>query len=148
MAMFLHIFYTWLLSNLFHPFVFLLLSMIRGHATSFLNAEVFTIGLIFFGASLLFSVPCLLVGWLCLYLINASPNSAGTKFMLWLIIGPSLVFLEVLFILFCTGQIDIQILLFSFPAMIAVAVAILIRHRQSERLFYSPKMDNHETNLV
>lgn len=149
MAMFLHVFYTWLLANFFHPFVFLLLSMLGSDSTDFPGTEVFAIGLFFFGASVLFSVPFLLVGWLCLYLVNASPNTAVTKYLLWLVVGPSLVFFAMLlFTLLFTSEIDIEILLFSLPAMVAVAVAILIRHSQFDKLFYSHKMDNHETNMV
>jgi hypothetical protein len=146
--MFLHIFYTWLLSNFFHPFVFLLWSMVRNNFADLPGAELFAIGSFFFGISLIISVPCLLVGWLCLYLISVSLNTAVTKYILWLVVGPSLVFFEVLFILLFSNEIDIEILLSSFPAMIAVVVAILIRQRQFEKLSNSTKMVNHETNMV
>jgi hypothetical protein len=146
--MFLHTFYTWLLSNLLHPVLFVILSIITQNYPGIFNPHFFIDAVTFFAWSLVISLPCLLLGVLCLYLIINSPYSAGTKFMLWLATGPSLVFLEFLFILLVMNLVEIEILLFSFPGIAAVGISILIRYWQFEKLSYSPKIDNHETNLV
>ncbi len=148
MPMFLHIFYTWLLSNFFHLFVFITLSMIRDHSVYIPGPGDFSIGVLILGASLIASVPCLLLGWLCLYIINTSLYPGGIKFILWLATGPSLVFFEFLFVLFVTDQMDIELFLFSIPAITAVGLAILIRYGQFRKLTCSTKLNNHEANLV
>ena len=146
--MFLHTFYTWLLSNLLHPVLFILLLIITENNTDILNSGFVTAIVTFFAVSLVISLPCLLLGWLCLYLITNSPYSAGTKFMVWLTTGPSLVFFEFLFILLFMDLIETEIFLFSFPGIAAIGISILIRFRQFEKLTYTPKIENHETNLV
>jgi hypothetical protein len=146
--MFLHTFYTWLLSNLFHPILFVILSIIRQDYPGFWEQHLLIDAVTFFACSLVISLPCLLLGWLCLYLIINSPYSAGTKFMLWLMTGPSLVFLEFLFVLLVMNIMEVEIFLFSLPGIAAVGISILIRYRQFEKLNYMPKIDNHETNLV
>jgi hypothetical protein len=146
--MFLHTFYTWLLSNLLHPVLFILLPIITGNNTDIFNSEFVNDTVIFFRLSLIISLPCLLLGWLCLYLILNSPYSAGTKFILWATTGPSLVFFGFLFMLLFMNLMGAEILLFSFPGIAAVGISILIRSRQFEKLTYTPKIENHETNLV
>lgn len=146
--MFLHTFYTWLLSNLLHPLLFMILSVVRkGSAGSFCSDNLI-IELSFFTASLIISLPCLLVGWLNLYLIISSPYSGNSKFLIWVITAPLLVFLEFLFILVISDFLEIEFLVFSIPGMVAVMIAILIRYKQFRKLSHLLKINNHETNLV
>ena len=146
--MFLHTFYTWILSNLLHPILFILLMIIKGNDAEVFDSRFFTETATFLAVSLIISLPCLLLAWLCLYLILSSPYSTETKFMLWLTTGPSLVFLEFLFLFLIINVMEFEIFLFSCPGIAAVGISILIRYRQFEKLIYIPKIDNHETDLV
>lgn len=146
--MFLHTLYTWLLSNLLHPFLFMIFLLVgEGSAGSFCSDNLI-IELSFFTASLIISLPCLLVGWRCLYLIISFPFSGNSKFLIWLITAPVLVFLEFLFILFISDFLEIEFLVFSIPGMTAAMISILIRYKQFRKLSHIPKIYNHETNLV
>ena len=146
--MFLHTFYTWILSNLLHYILFIIILIITEGNPDIFDSSLFISAVIFFCLSVIISLPCLLLGWLCLNLINASPYSGGIKFLLWLVTGPSLVFFEFLFILVLTNQIENEDFLVILPAMTAAGMSILIRYRQFEKLNYTPKIDDHETNLV
>lgn len=143
--MFLHTFYTWILSNLLHPILFMLLLILKESSSGFFD---FSSTVVFFTVSLVISLPCLFLGWMCLYLILNAPYSTGAKFIVWLATGPSLAFLEFLFMLLVINLMEIEILQFSFPGIAAVGISILIRYGQFGKLIYIPKIDNHETDLV
>jgi hypothetical protein len=145
--MFLHIFYTWIVANLLHPvFIFLGFYIVDGY-------PIFTgEGLQFFFPalmySLLFSIPCLFIGWLCLYLVSITPFHNDTKFLMWLFVAPLLVFMEILVILLLEGNVDVEELVFALPGIGAVAVAILSRYVQFQNLNNIDETTNHETDLV
>jgi hypothetical protein len=145
--MFLHIFYTWLLANLLHPVMFFLAALIMREAPGF-DQNLFEIVLLLLAYSLCLSAPCLLLGWLCLYLIICSPYSGDARFVLWLVSAVLLIVLEFLFILLAGDILDLEFLLYSLPGVAAVGTSILIRYRQFKKLIHIPKINNHETNLV
>jgi hypothetical protein len=145
--MFLHTFYTWVLANLLHPIMFFLATVIMGHAAGF-DKYLFESALLFLGYSFCFSFPCLLLGWLTLYLILASLYSVEAKFLLWLVTAPSLNIMEFLIILSLFDLMELEILLFLFPGVASVGASILIRYSRFKRLIHTPKIENHETNLV
>ena len=145
--MFLHTFYTWLLANLLHPLIFFLAALIMREAPGF-DQNLFEIFYLLLFYSFCFSLPCLLLGWLCLYLIICSPYSDDAKFILWLVTAASLIILEFLVILFIGDLTDLALLLFSLPGVAALSASILIRYKQFKKLIHIPKIKNHETNLV
>lgn len=146
--MFIYTLYTWLLANLLQFLMFIIFGIVTGSPAAALNPEDFIIELSFLTASLIISLPCLLAGWLFLYLIVCYPYSGTTKFLLWLITAAFLVFLEFLFILFISDFVEPGFLKFSIPAIAAVIIAILIRYRQFSKLIHAPKINEHEANLV
>lgn len=145
--MFLHTFYTWIIANLLHPvFIFFAVYFIDGHfifGTNFF--EFFFLAILY---SFAFSIPCLLIGWLCFYLVSTTPLTLEAKFLTWLIAAPVLVFLEMFIILLIIGQIDTELLLYSMPGMAATGIAILVRYRQFQNFFNVNKTTNHETDMV
>jgi hypothetical protein len=98
--------------------------------------------------SIVISVPCLLAGWFCVYLVSTIPLSVEAKFLIWLTIAPSLVFFEIFIILLVTGYIEAELLLYSIPGMAATGIAILSRYKQFQKIISINKTTNHETNLV
>lgn len=147
--MFLHTFYTWVLANLLHPVMFLAAAFIIGDG----DAPGFDLGLfesyfLFLVYSFCISIPCLLLGWLTLYLILVSSYSGDAKFFLWLVTGPALIILEFLVILTLFNLIELEILLFLLPGIASVGASILIRYQQFKKLVHTPKIEHHETNLV
>jgi len=145
--MFLHTFYTWIIANLLHPvFIFFAVYLIDGYP--FFGTSVLEIFFLVTLYSLTFSIPCLLIGWLCFYLVSTTPLTVEAKFLTWLIAAPVLVFLEIFIILLIIGQIDAELLLYSMPGMAATGIAILVRYRQFKNFFNVNKTTNHETDLV
>lgn len=145
--MFLHIFYTWLLANLLHPvFIFLGFYLMEGYPIFTGEALQFLFPVLVY--LLLFSIPCLFIGWVCLYLVSITPFHNDAKFLMWLFVAPLLVFMEILVILLLEGKVDIEELVFALPGMVAVAVAILIRYVQFQNLINVNKTTNHEADLV
>jgi hypothetical protein len=94
------------------------------------------------------SFPCLFLGWLSLYIIVITPYTDTAKFLLWIITAPALVLFEFIIILSMFDFIGKEIILFSLPGIAATGVAIGIRYPQFRKLIYTPKIENHETNLV
>lgn len=126
-----HIFYTWLLANLLLPVCLLLFFM--GEEREFTLVWFFL-----FPISIFFSSPCLFVGWACLFIIDRSSNPVAIKFALWLLTAPSLAFLACMVVLQQIGLWDRDALEFTIPAMLATALAVLIRYSYFKKSFDSP----------
>jgi hypothetical protein len=133
--MFNHIFFTWLLSNLFHPVCLLLFLMTE--SPGFFTMDGIVLGLYFFPISIILSLPCLFIGWCCLFVISRSPNPVEIRFILWLLIAPSLAFVDCLVVLGLSGMMDKETLEFTIPAMIAASLAVLTRYSYFKRNFES-----------
>jgi len=145
--MFLHTFYTWVIANLLHPILILLALHLMCGETVF-GDEFIRVYITAFIYSIVISVPCLLAGWFCVYLVSTIPLSVEAKFLIWLTIAPSLVFFEIFIILLVTGYIEAELLLYSIPGMAATGIAILSRYKQFQKIISINKTTNHETNLV
>jgi len=145
--MFRHTFFTWLLANSLHPVMFFIATVIDGDALGF-SLGLFKTYFLFLTYSVSISLPCLFLGWLSLYIILITPNTDSTKFLLWLITAPALVLFEFIIILSLFDLVEKEFLLFSLPGITAIVVAILARYQQFKKLIYTPKIENHETNLV
>jgi len=145
--MFLHTFYTWVVANLLHPIIFFLAELIVGETIGF-DFNLVAGYLLFLTYSVGISFPCLFLGWLSLYIILMTPNTDTAKFLLWLIAAPALILFEVIVILCLVGSVEKELFLISLPGIAATGVAIGIRYPQFRKLIYTPKIENHETNLV
>lgn len=145
--MFLHIFYTWIIANLLHP-VFIFLGIYLTDGDPIFTGELLQLLFLALMYSLLFSIPSLFIGWLCLYLISITPFNNDAKFLIWLFVAPLLVFIEILVILLLEGNIDVTELKFALPGMAAVALTVLSRYVQFQNLNSISETNKHETNLV
>jgi len=145
--MFLHTFYTWVLANLLHPVMFFLTVLVIGDSMGF-NSDLVKNYFLFLTYSVCISIPCLFLGWLSLYIILITPNTDSVKFLLWLITAPALVLFEFIIILNFFDLVEKEFFLFSLPGITAIGFAIVARYQQFKKLNYTPKIENHETNLV
>ena len=145
--MFLHTFYTWVLANLLHQVMVFFAILIVGEYSGF-NQDILETYFLFLVYSFCISIPCLLLGWLSLYIILSTPNSDDVKFLLWLVTTPAVILFEFLVILILFDLIGLKVLLFSLPGVASVGASILIRYNQFKKLIHTPKIANHETNLV
>lgn len=145
--MFLHTFYTWILANMLHPVMFFLATFVMGEASGF-NQNLFESYFLCLVYSFFISIPCLFLGWLSLFIILVTPNPDDAKFVLWLVTAPVLIIFEFLVILILLDSMELKVLLFSLPGIVATGVSVLVRYQQFRKLSHTPKIENHETNLV
>ena len=125
--MFLYCFITWLLANLLHPFVMLIVFQSENYLIS---GEGLGFVIMIFLYILLFSIPSLLMGFLVLHLISLMNIADGIKYFIWL--GAALLIILVnLFLIYLLFESTKMITLSDFeigiPAMIAVTIANLVR---------------------
>lgn len=129
MKLFLYTFYTWLLANLLHPlFFFFLLLALGDHAQPYWNEGAIWLLFIFIIVCMACSLPCLIAGWLCMYVIRHTTYLPYAKFLVWLVAAPLLVFFEFLFIGVIADEMEAIILLLMLPSIAAVITAIVIRY--------------------
>jgi hypothetical protein len=145
MKLFLHVFYTWLLTNLLHPFMFFLIPAFNSgefKMDSF-QIEVVT-GITLF--TLFASIPGFMLGWLILYKLAEWQERVLVKLFAWMLavlvitIGNYIIFLYIL----GGPDIDMESLFFAIPVCIAGPVAIAIRYRMFYNLFSDNKKFTHE----
>ncbi len=131
--MYLYVFITWLVANLFHPFFIAILFWEEGNW----GMEILTLGFMIFFYSLLFSLPALLLGWLLIYLISRLPFDITCKFFVWLFLAAALPFvtLAIISLLFFKESIFLEELSFVLPATLSVVMAILLRVNFFFRLY-------------
>ncbi len=125
--MFMYCFITWLVANLLHPFVMLIVFQ---SDNSLISAEGFGTFFMIFLYTMIFSIPSLLTSFIVLHLISLMSISDGIKFFNW-IVAALLIIPFNLFLIFHLFD-DIKMMKLSdfeigIPAMIAVTLANLIR---------------------
>jgi hypothetical protein len=123
----MYLFNTWLVANLLHPLLAMLLWVNWQDFNGGGVAGAFVLMLF----SLLFSVPLLIMSWLILKILKGMRISCLAKFITWLLVGTFLPILTVLFIsLFASGAGDaVEDLWLLVPATLSILVAILLRHK-------------------
>ena len=142
----LHVSGTWFWANLLHPFV---MFFYFGYSDFQSGSEIFGLLFLIFLYSLIFSLPSLFISLLLLFLISGLPVSAVVKYFTWMIGAPVVIVLNLLLISLLVGSgitfSDLQLIM---PAMIAVVIIILIRHKQFLNIINGIKETKHESNLV
>jgi len=144
--MHLHVFSTWVLANLLHPFIMLLYIGYPIHP-SFVELLGNYSSILYY--SVIFSLPSLFISFLWVYLISRLQVPAIGIYIIWLVSAPLLIILNMLLILILfPGAIGLLGVNYFIPAMIAVVIIILIRHDQFYSLTIQIKETKHENNLV
>lgn len=136
--MYLHVFYTWLIANLFHP---IMIAVIYQFDTSGLSMEILKMGLFIFFYSLLFSLPSLFLGWVFIYFISRLPFDVISKFLIWLFLASVLPILNYIFVslIFLKSEFFFPEEIFVLtPAILSVAFSILIRTNYFLKYFNNP----------
>ena len=148
--MFSHAFSTWLLANLLHPLIWFIFLVITGNNNNdTFSAESVSMLFIVFFYSLIFSLPCLLLSRGLLQVTAFMKDNHLVKFIAWFFGNALLIVLEVwVIILLLTGGKEIELLLYSVPAIAATWLAIAFRWKQFKNLILHQKTNDHENNLV
>jgi hypothetical protein len=138
-----HVFFTWLLSHLFHPFVFAFYLIIQGEA----NAEEIIPVLFLVGP--LLALPSLFFGWAFLQYLYVNTAKTSFSLFIWMLMVPISISLNFLMVVLLTGEPssvtkEANLLL---PAIVSSCLAVLFRVQQFHQLFDSKSTD-HENNLV
>ena len=142
----LHVSGTWFWANLLHPFVMFFYLGYSGYQS---GTEIFGVLFLIFLYSLVFSLPSLFISFLLIFLISMLPVTTVVKYLTWMIAAPVVVVLNFLLIsLLAGGGIVFSDLHIAMPAMIAVVILILIRHKQFLNIISQLKETKHENNLV
>ena len=121
--MFKHLFITWIFSNLFYV-LFIALPIRSPHPFSFEYLQYLPGILVF---SFVYSLPSLVTGWICLYIISKVPHPIQVRFFIWLLTAPSLAFLNCILVLqWLDARIGLSLEM-TIPAILATGLAVLIR---------------------
>jgi hypothetical protein len=143
--MFIYVIATWLLANLIHPFMLIL---VFGWNAPF---DMNSFGLLFqlFLYSLVCSIPSIVFSQLAIYGIFKLPFHTDGKYITWLLIAPFLVIFNYWFLMIVfTGEIYGISLEFMLPAMLSVALTILIRYAAFFRTAAELNNKHNETGMV
>jgi len=129
--MFLHVLYSWLITQIFHPLLFLI-SLCGLHGWFSVQAEdIFYFILL----SAVVSLPCLLLGWLCIGIIVHSNYTTTARFFIWLATAGMLVILNLwMIILFIHIGFQFRDFLIAIPGIISIWIASVIRIKQFQKL--------------
>ena len=130
--MFLHVFYSWLIAQVFHPLLFMVLFYLSHGYVSHIDAgDIF----VFLVISTIASSPCLLLGWLFLGVIVYSGYTGHAKFFLWLGTSAALVFLNFwCIILFFDPNILREYFVWMIPGILSIWISSILRFRQFQEL--------------
>ena len=129
--MFLHVFYSWLIAQVFHPVLFVVSLWLLGGWFPVNPEDVFFFILI----SMLVSLPSLFAGWLFIGPIIHSNYTIAAKFFMWLASTAVLVILTLwIIILVLDGGRHLESLLAGTPGILSVWVASIIRLKQFQKL--------------
>jgi len=131
--MFLHVFYSWLLAQLFNLLLLAALGWLDS-GLSFAYADVADKTLIFLATAIL-SLPCLLFGWLFLGIIVYSRHTFTMKFSLWMGTSAVLVLINIWAVLWLFGVENFHSNYFvAIPAILAIWLSSIIRVQQLRKL--------------
>jgi hypothetical protein len=142
--MYLHVFITWLLANLIHPVI---MYFFLGNGGSLLGVHFFaTYFLILLYSLFISSIGLLLSFGAANYLLKLSIGVVE-KFICWLIVAPLLVIANLWLFFIILGEGTLLALTeyrLFVPAMIAVAVTILIRYKYFFKALESLNTESNE----
>ena len=129
--MFLNVFYSWLIAQVFHPIIFMF-SLWLFNGRFFINAQYIFYFLL---VSIPVSLPGLFFGWLCMGIIAHSNYTIAAKFFIWLATTATLVILSLwTVVLFFDGGLQLELLLAAIPGILSIWIASVIRLKQFQRL--------------
>ncbi|MGN6294926.1 MAG: hypothetical protein ACTHMV_19405 [Chitinophagaceae bacterium] len=138
----LHSFNTWLVANLIHPFLILIMDLIDPaffYDMDFL-AEPSLLSMIFF-FSFILSLPGLLLAYACLRIIVPAPHSYQVKLVIWALAAPGIIAFGAMVAMIIFGDFNPGGLIVCMPAMLSAMLSVLIRYQQFKRLIVQ-----HEIN--
>lgn len=140
-----HVPATWLLANLLLP---LIVFVFFG---AFHESGIETIGFffIFLMYSLLLSVPALITGVLADMLLQYLFKAGLFRFLAWLVIAMLIVLLNFLVLyLFMNDPISPAEIYLSYPAMISVFIASLLRMSSIFRFYHEKTIAPNESDTI
>jgi hypothetical protein len=133
-----HVFNTWLLANVFNPFLLFWVMGVFENGTFdfFSGSENATFLLSIWFYIFLLSAPCLFVSWLVIGLIINSSFPTIAKLAIWLVVCAIIIFLEFILIFRAIffGEMDAELLRLLAAPIFATWIAIVIRVPQFRRV--------------
>lgn len=132
----MHVFNTWLLANVLHPFMAFLLAGVFENATLNYMSLYFMIMIFIF--SFVFSLPCLLAAQVIFQLLKCLPASIWMKFFIWLFFLTSFP-LGLLVISNRFGAEEFIRFIDGIPATVSVFIIILSRFKPFLQHMSTPK---------
>lgn len=127
--MILYVFLTWLVANLLHPLIFLLLyGSMNGEWFHDNYLQFWFLGFIY---SLFFSIPLLIAAWIIFWLIRKSDITPVSKFGVWVFFVTALPFVcwIILLMIFTDMETMAEDFKMIIPSAVAGLTAALIRFR-------------------
>ena len=130
--MFLHVFCSWLVAQVLHPFIFVFSIWILNDLSCYVPWSSY---FYFVLCSAIVSLPCLLLGWLCFGMIVYSDYTFTAKFLIWLTTAAILVILNLwIIILVFDKRLHAEDFLIAVPGILSIWIASSIRLKQFYRL--------------
>ena len=148
--MLLHVFYSWLLSQIILPIMFLILSLLLGGSVNDFFTED---GLLFLIVSVGVSLPCILFGWLIIIPIVFAELTVMAKFLVWIFATAIIVMLDLwIFYLIIVNRMEFQIrdFVIALPGILSIWIASIIRYKQFQNLVHkktSTQLENISEQL-
>ena len=146
MRIFLHVLFTWVLSNILNPVLLLIYFFIEEDGFDTGNeANLFLMSFYI----MILAIPSLLMAWPALFLIMNSKYEGFEKMLLWILACITSIILNisgVMFLIF--GEFVMEMLWLSLPASISLIIITLIRVNSFLALNIQSKTIQHENNLV
>jgi hypothetical protein len=139
MKTFKHITYTWLLAQVFHPFIFMItVSDFRG------DFEALWLLLLF---GFLFSVPGYVFCLLLFYVVIKIKTTIPIRFIIWILTAVLCVIAGVFFIVFVDSKsFFFEAFAIVIPGCIAAVLSILCRYGYFVKLCNSEKENEYEND--
>ena len=146
MKMFVHTINTWLVAQLFHPFIFIIYFLLRNDpGGNHWGVAFFFISIFSFFAS----IPSLFFAWLLQYVLTKTNFSLPEKFIAWMISVVVAIFLNFAWLKLLLGaDIGKEIDEILPPPVIAAVLSILIRSKQFFAFQLNYKSIKNENNMV
>ena len=136
MKMHRHIVNTWLVAILLYPAFLLLYFKLNGH--SGLDWSQVLAGYLYYSwLGLAAGLPCLFLGNVCVSMIARTHDSIEAKFMLWLLIGPSIAFCGCLVMTSLLNVSSNERVIFCITVTLAAIISITLRLSRYQKFLAS-----------
>jgi hypothetical protein len=145
MKAFSYLFKTWVLAILLHSILFMLYAFLQFPLDDFNDFITGMVYILLF--SIIISIPAFLINWFLLHSIIHSAIGVIEQFLIWFFcVGLSIVLSFMLLLYFVDDALSFSLFQWVIPALIASAIALLIRWKSFIKLSFLTQ--DHEAHFV